>query len=325
MKDLTTTYLGLKLSSPVIAASSPFTSKVDRIAKLADAGIGAVELKSIFEEQIAGEAASLERYSDYPEAADYLSRYVGADYVGGFITMIEQLKKEVAVPVIASINCTSAGAWVDYARTIEAAGADALELNIFVQPHTTGLSAAEVEALYGQIVESVVAQVSIPVSVKLASRFTNVFNVAEALYDRGAKGFVLFNRLFEPDIDIDRMEVTASSALSAAGELRNSIRSVAIGSSLMPQVDFAVSTGVLTGDDVVKCLLAGARATQICTAIYNGGSQIVGEMNARVDSWMDEHGYDTIDGFRGLMNARLAPNSDAYGRVQYMRFFPIEM
>jgi dihydroorotate dehydrogenase (fumarate) len=118
MKNLETTYLGLKLKSPVIAASSPFTSKVDRIAKLADAGIGAVVLKSIFEEQIAGEAASMARYSDYPEAADYLSRYVGAEYVGGFITMIEQLKKEVSVPVIASINCTSAGAWVDYARTI---------------------------------------------------------------------------------------------------------------------------------------------------------------------------------------------------------------
>jgi dihydroorotate dehydrogenase (fumarate) len=325
MKNLETTYLGLKLTSPVIAASSPFTSKVDRIAKLADAGIGAVVLKSIFEEQIAGEAASLERYSDYPEAADYLSRYVGADYVGGFITMIEQLKKEVAVPVIASINCTSNGAWIDYARTIEQAGADAVELNIFIQPHTATLTGAEVEVLYGQIVESVVAQVSIPVSVKLASRFTNVFNVAETLYDRGARGFVLFNRLFEPDIDIDRMEVVASSALSLAGELRNSIRSVAFGSSLMPQVDFAVSTGVLSGDDVLKCLLAGARATQICTAIYNGGTQVVGEMNSRVAAWMEDHGYDTIEQFRGLLNARLAPNNDAYGRVQYMRFFPMEM
>jgi dihydroorotate dehydrogenase (fumarate) len=325
MKNLETTYMGLKLTSPIVAASSPFTSKVDRIVKLADAGIGAVVLKSIFEEQIAGEAASMERFSDYPEAADYLSRYVGADYVGGFISMIEQLKKQVAIPVIASINCTSEGTWTEYARTIERAGADALELNIFIQPHTTELSGAEVEALYARIVESVVAQVSIPVSVKLASRFTNVFNVASSLYNRGARGFVLFNRLFEPDIDIDQMEVTASAALSAAGELRNSIRSVAFASSLMPQVDFAVSTGVLSGDDVIKSLLAGARVTQICTALYNGGTQVVGEMNSRIAYWMAEHGYDTIEQFRGLLNARLAPNSDTYGRVQYMRFFPIEI
>jgi dihydroorotate dehydrogenase (fumarate) len=325
MKNLETTYLGLKLTSPVIAASSPFTSNVERIEKLADAGIGAVVLKSIFEEQIAGETASMERYSDYPEAADYLSRYVGADYIGGFINMIEEAKKQVSIPIIASINCISDGAWIDYAQTIEQAGADAVELNIFIQPHTTDLTGADVEALYGRIVENVVSRVSIPVSVKLASRFTNVFNVATALYDRGARGFVLFNRLFEPDIDIDQMEVVASSALSATSELRGSIRSVEFGAALMPQVDFAVSTGVLTGDDVVKCLLAGARATQICTALYNGGSQVVGEMNSRIATWMEKHGYDTIEQFRGLMNARLATNSDAYGRVQYMRFFPIEI
>lgn len=324
MKNLETTYLGLKLKSPVIAASSPFTSKAERVVELEKAGVGAVVLKSIFEEQIAGEAASLERYSDYPEAADYLSRYVGADYVGGFISMIKELKGRVSIPVIASINCVSDGAWIDYAKAIEQAGADAIELNIFIQPHTADLAGAEVEAVYGRIVEDVVKKVSVPVSVKLAYRFTNVFNVASELYNRGAQGFVLFNRLFEPDIDVDRMEVVAASSLSAEGELRNSIRSVAFASSLMPQVDFSVSTGVHSGDDVVKCLLAGAKTVQVCTALYNDGLKVVGEMNGRVAAWMEDHGYETVDQFRGLMNARLAPNSDAYGRVQYMRFFPVE-
>lgn len=324
MKNIETTYLGLRLKSPVIAASSPFTSKVDRIVELEKAGVGAVVLKSIFEEQIAGEAASLEQYSDYPEAAEYLERYIGGDYVQGFVDMIKELKGRVSIPVIASINCASDGAWIDYARTIEQAGADAIELNIFIQPHAADLTAQQVENVYADIVGDVVKKVKIPVSVKLSYRFTNVFNVASGLYNRGAKGFVLFNRMFEPDIDIDRMEVVAAAPLSEASELRNSIRSIAFASSLMPQVDFVVSTGVHTGEDVVKCLLAGAKAVQVCTALYNDGMKVVGEMNSAVAAWMEDHGYDTVKDFRGLMNARLAPNSDAYGRVQYMRFFPIE-
>lgn len=325
MKNIETSYLGLRLKSPVIAASSPFTSKAERIVELERAGVGAVVLKSIFEEQITGEAASLERYSDYPEAAEYLSRYIGGDYVRGFADMVAELKRNVEIPVIASLNCASDGAWIDYAKTVEQAGADALELNIFIQPHSTEVSGAEIEEIYFRIVGDVAGRIEIPVSVKLAYRFTNVFNVASELYNRGAKGFVLFNRMFEPDIDIDRMEVVAAAPLSEASELRNSIRSIAFASSLMPQADFAVSTGVHNGDDVVKCLLAGANAVQICTALYNGGMKVIGEMNSRVAAWMEDHGYDTVDQFRGLMNARLAPDRDAYGRVQYMRFFPSEV
>ncbi len=324
MKKLETTYLGLKLKSPVIASSSPFTSKTERIVQLEEAGAGAVVLKSIFEEQIAGEAAFLEQYSDYPEAASYLERYVGGDYIKGFIDMIKELKLRVSIPVIASINCVSDGSWVDYAKTLEEAGADALELNIFIQPRTQTLTAAQVEEIYGSIVADVASKVRIPASVKLSSRFTNVFNVADELYNRGAKGFVFFNRMFEPDIDVEHMEVVGAAPLSVNSELRNSLRSIAFASSAMPQVDFAVSTGVHTGDDVLKCLLAGAKAVEICTALYNDGLQVIGKMNSRVAAWMDDRDYETIDQFRGLMNARLAPNSDVYGRVQYMRFFPTE-
>ncbi len=324
MKNLETTYLGLKLKSPVIASSSPFTAKADRIAQLERAGVGAVVLKSIFEEQIAGEAAALERYSDYPEAAAYLSRYLGGDYIKSFSDMIKELKRTVSIPIIASINCTSDGAWVDYAKTLEQAGADAIELNIFIQPRTQALTAAKIEEIYADIVSDVASKVRMPVSVKLSNRFTNVFNVAEELYNRGAKGFVLFNRMFEPDIDVDRMAVVGADALSENSELRNSLRSIAFASSILPQADFAVSTGVHTGDDVLKCLLAGAKAVEICTAIYNDGMEVIGKMNSRVAAWMEERDYTTIDQFRGVMNAKLAPNSDVYGRVQYMRFFPTE-
>lgn len=324
MKNLETTYLGLKLKSPVIAASSPFTAKAERVAQLEEAGVGAVVLKSIFEEQIAGEAASLEQYSDYPEAADYLAHYLGGDYIKGFTDMIKELKQRVSIPVIASINCVSDGSWVDYAKTLEQAGADAIELNIFIQPRTHTLTAAQIEDIYGGIVADVASKVSIPVSVKLSSRFTNVLNVAEELYNRGAKGFVLFNRMFEPDIDVDRMEVVGAAPLSENSELRNSLRSIAFASSVMSQADFAVSTGVHTGDDVLKCLLAGAKAVEICTALYNDGMEVVGQMNSRVAAWMEDRDYAAIDQFRGLMNAKLAPNGDVYGRVQYMRWFPTE-
>ncbi len=324
MKKLETTYLGLKLKSPVIAASSPFTSKTGKIVQLEEAGAGAVVLKSIFEEQIAGEAASMEQYSDYPEAAGYLARYLGGDYIKGFLDMIKELKGRVSIPVIASINCVSDGSWVDYAGTLENAGADALELNIFIQPRTQALTAAEIEDIYGNIVAEVAAKVRIPVAVKLSSRFTNVFNVADGLYKRGARGFVFFNRMFEPDIDVEGMEVVAASALSENSELRNSLRSIAFASAAMPQADFAVSTGVHTGDDVLKCLLAGAKAVEVCTALYNDGLGAIGRMNSRVAAWMEDRDYASIDQFRGLMNAKLAPNSDLYGRVQYMRFFPSE-
>lgn len=324
MANLETTYLGLKLKSPVIASSSPWTSTADRVVQLENAGVGAVVLKSIFEEQIAGEAASLEMYSDYPEAPEYLQRYLGGDYIKEFADMIKELKHRASIPVIASINCVSAGSWADYASTLEHAGADAIELNIFIQPRTAELTAARIEAIYGDIVENASSRVGIPVSVKLSARFTNIFNVTEALYNRGAKGFVLFNRMFEPDIDVERMELAGSSPLSGGSELRNSLRSIAFASSLMPQADFAVSTGIHTGDDALKCLLAGARAVEICTALYNEGTGIVSRMNSRIAAWMEERDYRTIDGFRGLMNAKLAPHGDIYGRVQYMRFFPTE-
>ncbi len=321
MKKLQTTYLGLNLQSPVIVASSPFTAEISKIERLEEAGAGAVVLKSIFEEQIAGEAAMLERYGSSPEAADYLNAYLADDYLKGHLQLIEQAKKSIRIPVIASINCYEKGEWIDYARRIEAAGADALELNIFLFPEDIKLNSETIEKSYLAIIASVMETVNIPVSVKLSMRFTNILNIAAETYFRGGKGVVFYNRFFEPDINIDDMSFTTSGILSEASELRNSLRVVGLGSSQLPELDFSISTGVHTGEDAIKAILAGAKTVQICSALYLSGIGVIGKMNSTIAGWMDRHSFESIAEFHGKMNYRSTEN-DSSSRVQYMRFFP---
>lgn len=202
------TYLGLELDSPIVVSSSPYTATLANIEKCAAAGAGAVVLKSIFEEQIMHHAASLEQYSDSPygDAGDYLQRYLGEDYKAGFLQLIADARRATRIPVIASINCVAAGEeWIEYAAAMARAGASALELNIFIQPVDAARSSQELERLYVTIAQRVCAEVKIPVSVKLAMRFTNVVAMAAALESVGVKGAVLFNRFFEPDVDVERM------------------------------------------------------------------------------------------------------------------------
>ncbi len=312
-------YLGLKLNNPIVAASSPLTSSVDRIARLAEAGIGAVVLKSVFEEQIAGEAAAGARYDDYAEAADYLREYLEEDYLQGHLELIHGARA-LGVPVIASINCVGAGAWVEYAQRIEQAGADALQLNIAVMPTSAGQSAADVEERYLDVVAAVSGAVKMPVSVKLGSRFSNIVHLCREIYYRGAKGVVLFNRFYEPDIDVDTMAIGSSDPLSEHSELRNGLRSVAMVASEVEALDIAAATGIHTAEDVVKALLAGAGAVEICTALYRDGLGTIADMKRGLSAWMAEHNFASIDEFRG----RLAKPLGTFGRLQYMKFFPRE-
>lgn len=313
------TYLGLKLNNPIIAASSPLTSSLERIARLAEAGVGAVVLKSVFEEQLSGEVAANGRYDDYAEAADYLREYLGEDYLKGHLELIKG-SRALGLPVIASINCVGAGAWVEYARRIEQAGADALQLNIAILPASADESAAEIEGRYMDVVAAVAEAVEIPVSVKLGARFTNIVHLCREIYYRGAKGVVMFNRFYEPDIQTDTLAIGSSDPLSEHSELRNVLRSVAMVSSEAEALDVAAATGIHTGDDVAKALLAGARAVEICTALYRGGFGVIGEMKRDLAAWMAVHGFTSIDDFRG----RLAKPMGAFGRLQYMKFFPQE-
>ena len=324
MIDLSVKYLGLELRNPIIVSSSPFTSSADKIARLEQHGAGAVVLKSIFEEQLLGETAFLDRFHDYPEAADYLSAYVRSDYVDTYLKMITQAKQQTSFPIIASINCMTSGEWVEYARRIEDAGTDAIELNIFLLPTDKEQDSDTIERQYLDIVAKVTSTVSIPVSVKLGMRFTNILSIVKEIYYRHGKGVVLYNRFYEPDINIDNLTLVEGDTFSMAGELRNSLRWIALTSSQLPLIDLSVSTGIHTGEDAVKALLAGARTVQVCTALYKQGLGAIEDMTTFIADWMKNHSFQHVADFCGLLNSKSTSDPTFYERVQYMRYFPKE-
>lgn len=316
-------YLGLELDNPIIVSSSPFTMSVDRIKELEEKGAGAVVLKSIFEEQILGEAAYLEKYSSsYPEAADYLNNYVEQDNMTKNLKLIEDSKKAVKIPVIASINCLGNGSWADYAARTESAGADALELNIFILPTDPKQAPEEIEEQYLKVIDSVAGKVKIPVSVKLANRFTNILRICQEVYYHGGHGVVMFNRMFEPDFDIDNISMVGGDSISSHDELRSTLRMIGLCNPQVPILDISVSTGVHSGADVVKSILAGAKTTQVCSALYLHGLPVIKEMKKFVSDWMEKHSFRSINDFRGLLDYRKHADDQLYQRVQYMRFFP---
>lgn len=318
-----TTYLGIPLRSPVVVSSSPYTAALPRIERCAAQGAGAVVLKSIFEEQILRHAAALERVSQpgMGDAGEYLERYLGDAYREEFLRLVRDAVT-TGIPVIASINCiVSSAEWVDYAAAMAAEGAAAIELNIFFQPADRRLSAAELERSYADTVRRVAAAVPVPVSVKLPVRLTNVLHLADALLARGARGAVLFNRYFEPDIDVERMTFVSGDPYSEPGELRNVLRSTALCAAALPQLDLVVSTGVHDGAAAVKALLCGARAVQVCSAIHRRGYEAIGEIDRYIDAWALRHGFGSVEEFRGCMNCDRDAD-DVFRRVQFMRYFP---
>lgn len=337
-----TTYLGLELRSPVIVASSPYTADAEHVARCIRHGAGAVVIKSIFEEEIVRHAAALSCASPdagMGDAGEYLERYLGDEYLARHLQLIAAAREagkttqkaaetaesgkacEPDVPVIASINCIAGSdGWADYAVAMERAGASALEVNIFLQPTDRHLTATELERTYADTVCKVAEATAIPIAVKLPQRLTNVLAVADALVGRGARGAVLFNRFFEPDIDIEQLTFTVGSPYSHPSELRNVLRNVALCATAVPQLDIAVSTGVHDGKAAVKALLCGARAVQICTAIHQFGYPVIGEMNAFIDAWADRHGFASLEEFRGRMDYGHAAN-DVYQRTQYMKYY----
>lgn len=324
MANLETKYLGLTLKNPIIVSSSGLTNSVEKIGKLADAGAGAVVLKSLFEEQINHEINNIiykgEGF-DYPEAADYVKGYTRDNSVADYLKVIKETKQKYDIPVIASINCFSSDEWVDFAQQIEAAGADALELNVFVINTDKNSDPDAYEQLYLDIVSNVSKVVGIPVSVKLGLYFSNLVRLVNRLSVSGAKGVVLFNRFYEPDIDISKLTLTSAEVLSSPADMRRTLRWVAITSGKVRNIDISASTGVHDGAAVVKQLLAGATTVQTCSAVYKHGPQVITEMLDTLNAWMDEKQYSSIEQFRGLMNYSKIDNPALYERAQFMKYF----
>ncbi len=321
--DISTTYMGLHLKSPLIAGSSGMTKSITTIKEFENSGVGAVVLKSLFEEQIMFEVQQTydEASGDaYPDALDYISAYSKDKSLNEYLQLISDAKKNVAIPIIASINCSTDTEWTSFASKIEAAGADALELNIFVLPSDPNKDGLHNEELYFKIFNHVKNQISIPIAVKISPYFSGLAHFATKLAWAGPSALVLFNRFFSPDFDINEFKVLPSSVLSKPDELHDSLRWVAMLSDRI-KCDIAASTGVHNGSALIKQLLAGAKAVQATSVFYTQGTGYAATMLRELQDWMKKHNFTSIEDFRGKMSYKKAENPAALERVQFMKYF----
>jgi dihydroorotate dehydrogenase (fumarate) len=324
MINLETSYMGLKLKNPLIVGSSGLTRSVENIIEIARQGAGAVVLKSLFEEQILNEANTTLNQNLlgnlYPEAEDYVVNYTRGNDVANYLKLIEDSKKAVDIPIIASINCVSNNGWTSFAKQIEEAGADGLELNVFVLPSNPGASGSANETVYFDIAEDVLDKVKIPVALKISYYFSSLAQMVTKLSWTGVKGIVLFNRFFSPDIDIEKLEIKPSNIFSTPAEMTTPLRWIAMLSDRV-NCDLAASTGIHDGNGMIKQLLAGAKAVQIASVLYKKGFQQIGNMIETLESWMERKNFSKLEDFVGLMGMEEAKNPAAYERVQFMKHF----
>lgn len=325
MADLTTSYMGLKLRNPIIAASSGLTNSIEDIKEFEENGVGAIVLKSIFEEEIRRELAkdmgkmNMDNFL-YPETMDYYDNYAEDDSLTKYLRLIREAKKAVNIPIIASINCVSADKWPYYAETLQDAGADALELNVFVMPSDFNKSIEENEKVYFDVVKEVKKHVKIPVSLKISYYSSNLGSFIQKLSNTGINSIVLFNRFYSPDIDINNFEILSTNVTSSASELPISLRWIGIMHNRVG-CDLAASTGIHDGTAIIKQLLAGANAVEIASAFYKNGKGIIKDMLKDITVWMDQKDYKTLNDFRGKMSQDKAKNPAAYERMQFMKYF----
>ncbi len=322
--DLSSTYLGLKLRNPLVASASPLTEHVENFKKLEDVGIGAIVMHSLFEEQIKAEAAELEAHLEqgtesfaesltyYPNIRDY---HVGPEQ---YLANLEKGKKSVKVPVIASLNGSSAGGWLKYARNLEDAGADAIELNIYFIPTNPSVSSLEVERVSEDIVGLVKTKVKIPVAVKLSPYFSAMVDFAKRLETAGADGLVLFNRFYQPDIDLDELAVEPKLTLSTNFEMRLPLRWVAILRGNL-KASLAATTGIHEGQDAIKMILAGADATMLCSTLLKNGIGQVATVLKDMEDWIKAQEYSSIKEMKGILSHKKNANPEAFERANYLK------
>jgi dihydroorotate dehydrogenase (fumarate) len=323
--DITTTYCGLELANPLVASSSPMTESVESLLALEEAGIGAVVLPSLWEEQIEHEAMEFQRlytlttehYAEslsgyFPEFDDYGTR------TESYLERLSAAKEALGIPVIGSLNGTTRGGWVHYASKLEDAGADALELNVYLITTDPYATAEDVERRYLDLVEAVRAEVSIPLAVKIGPFFSSIPNMARRLHDAGANALVLFNRFYQPDIDLETLEVVPRVHLSPPTALLLPLRWIGILRGTVP-VDLAITSGVHDAESALKSLLVGADAVMMAAALLREGPGLVSAMLLEMRTWLDDHDYESVEQLKGSMSIGASPNPDAFVRANYMK------
>ncbi len=319
--NLATSYLGLKLKNPIIVGSSTFTGTVDGIVKCAKAGAGAVVLKSLFEEQILSDIKKEEGLTDiYTSNVDadlYMKTFLRGNEIAIYTNLIREAKKNVGIPIIASINCADKGEWTSFAKELQEAGADALELNIAVSPFDKDVVSKDIEDEVVNIFKEVKKTVTIPVSVKLGDHFTNIGNLAFRLSMAGAAGLVLFNRFYNPTIDIENMKVVPGSALSVEEENGSTLRWISLLAAQGIPCSLSASTGVHSAEDVVRQILAGATSVQVCSVLYRKGIDFIANMLEGMEKWMQKHNFNSINDFKGKCSA--SADVKVFERLQYLR------
>ena len=325
MPNLTTNYLGLDLKNPIIVASSGLTDSVEKLVELEENGAGAVVLKSLFEEEIIMEMeeqmhAMTSRPYIYPETFDYMQEEPHEDILRKYLRLIEEAKAALSIPVIASINCVSAEKWTYFSREIEKAGADAMEINLFVLPTDMNRSGEENEKIYFDVLKTVKDQVAIPVSLKISPYHSNLANMVKKLDDMDADGIVMFNRFYSPDIDINNLSITSGQVLSHSDDYKNSLRWIGIMSDRV-KCSLAATTGIHTSESIIKQILAGADAVQLASILYKNGPEYIDILTKEIYSWMEDQGFENIRDFKGKMCQSKSNEPAAYERVQFMKNF----
>ncbi|OGO25553.1 MAG: dihydroorotate dehydrogenase [Chloroflexi bacterium RBG_16_52_11] len=323
MVDLTTTYLGLHLKNPLVASASPLSKKVDSAVQLEQSGVSAIVMYSLFEEQIIQESLKLNDdltrgAESYGEALSYLPDY-GMYSIGPerYLELISRIKKAVSIPVIGSLNGATPGGWTDYAQRIEQAGADALELNMYTIATNPAISSSELEDQYIELVSEVRKNVRIPLAIKLSPFFTSLPNFANRLVQAGADGLVLFNRFYQPDLDLEELVVTPNLVLSKSDELRLPLRWIAILYNRV-KADFALTSGIHSAEDILKAVMAGASVTMTASALLHNGPRYATELLNGVQRWMEEHEYESILQMQGSMSQRSVSDPSAFERANYI-------
>ena len=324
MINLSTNYLGMRLKNPVVVSSSPLQRDLGNVRQMEDCGAAAIVMHSLFEEQIDVEGHELNRWMEqgtesFAESLSYLPEMetynLGPE---GYLEHLMQVKNTVGIPVIGSLNGVSAGGWTRYARMMEDAGADAIELNTYYLATDPKVPGTEIEKMYGDLVTEVKSSVKVPVAVKLSPMFSSMANMAHGLDQVGAKGLVLFNRFYQPDFDLEKLEVVPSLELSHSSELLPRLNWVAI---LFGHInaDMAVTGGVHSGTDVLKCMMAGARVAMMTSALLRNGIDYIVKVLDQMKDWMVEHEYDSIEQMQGSMARRSVADASAFERVNYMQ------